>query len=85
VWLKAAAPASAYEAPRYELLAEAAPDRILAPLAIDTSRGWLLLPDGGPTLGDRAEGRARAAGLAAPRVDDILSPWASRTCAAADA
>ncbi len=29
------------------------PDRVLTPIAADAARGWILLPDGGPTLGER--------------------------------
>ena len=56
VWLKAASAATAFEAPLYELLAEVVPDRILTPLGVDVERAWILLPDGGPELGARAEG-----------------------------
>jgi hypothetical protein len=50
VWMKAAAPATAFEAPLYELLARVAPEHVLIPLATDAGRGWMLLPDGGPTI-----------------------------------
>jgi hypothetical protein len=56
VWLKAASAATAFEAPLYELLAAVVPDRILTPLSVDVERAWILLPDGGPELGARAEG-----------------------------
>ncbi len=52
VWLKVPGPYNAFEVPLYELMAKATPTRILTPLAIDTERGWVLLPDGGETLGD---------------------------------
>jgi len=65
VWLKALGPATAFEAGLYQLLRRAAPERVLAPLAVDTGRGWILLPDGGPPLADRLAGADLAAALAA--------------------
>lgn len=52
VWLKAPAPETAFEVALYELLASVAPDRVLEPIAVDVSRGFVLLPDGGPALLD---------------------------------
>jgi len=54
VWMKAAGPATAFEAGLYELLAREAPGDVLAPLAVDAPRGWMLLPDGGPPAGEAA-------------------------------
>ena len=54
VWMKAAGPATAFEAGLYELLAREAPEDVLAPLAVDAPRGWMLLPDGGPPVGAEA-------------------------------
>lgn len=61
VWFKAGGPGCAYEAGLVESLAGWAGQSVLPPLAVDRGRGWLLLPDGGPTLraivadsGDRA-------------------------------
>ena len=51
VWLKAAAPGTAFEAGLYETLHRLAPDRILEPIALDAARGWMLLPDAGEPLG----------------------------------
>ena len=56
VWMKAAGSANAFEAPLYELLARVAPEHVLTPLAVDATRGWMLLPDGGQTLGDSLDG-----------------------------
>lgn len=56
VWLKACGGGTAFEAGLYEVLARVAPDRVLAPLAVDTERAWILLPDGGASLGERLEG-----------------------------
>jgi hypothetical protein len=53
VWLKACATATAFEVPLYGLLARVTPERVLVPIAAEEDRGWLLLPDGGPSLGDR--------------------------------
>jgi Phosphotransferase enzyme family len=64
VWMKAAGPATAFEAGLYELLAREVPEQVLAPLAIDAPRGWMLLPDGGPPIGERLDGDALAAAMA---------------------
>jgi hypothetical protein len=53
VWLKAPGPYTVFEIGLYELLHRAAPDRILDPLATDTERGWMLLPDGGVPVGEQ--------------------------------
>ncbi|MFB9908561.1 phosphotransferase [Allokutzneria oryzae] len=50
VWLKACGPGTAFEAALYPLLHELTPDRVLTPIAVDVERGWMLLPDGGPTM-----------------------------------
>jgi hypothetical protein len=52
VWFKASAPATAYEAGLMSVLLRVAPEHVLRPLGLDVERGWLLLPDGGPTLRD---------------------------------
>jgi hypothetical protein len=56
VWLKAAAPRTSFEVGAYEVLATVVPDHVLEPLALDAERGWMLLPDGGLSLGERLEG-----------------------------
>jgi hypothetical protein len=58
VWLKATAPATAFEVGLYPILHAHAPEAVLAPIATDPGRGWLLLPDGGAHLGDVLEGEA---------------------------
>ena len=58
VWLKAAAPRTAFEVGLYLVLHRVGRDRVLAPLAVDPDRGWILLPDGGPSLGERLDGDA---------------------------
>lgn len=50
VWGKAACPGFAAECSLLPLLADAAPGLVLAPLAVEAEYGWMLLPDGGPTL-----------------------------------
>ena len=56
VWLKATGPGTAFEVGLYELLHRVAPERALAPIAVDVDRGWIVLPDGGPPLADRVSG-----------------------------
>jgi len=56
VWLKATGPGTAFEVGLYELLNRVVGEHVLTPIAIDLERSWVLLPDGGPTLGDRVEG-----------------------------
>ena len=50
VWLKVCSPGTAHEAGLYPILARHAPGSVLAPLAIEAERGWLLLPHGGPSV-----------------------------------
>ena len=81
VWMKAAGPATAFEAGLYELLAREAPDDVLAPLAVDAPRGWMLLPDGGPSLAARLDGGGWAEELATAlgqygRLQRALAPHA---------
>lgn len=52
VWFKASPPAGAFEAALGAALARWVPDHVLQPIAVDTDRGWSLLPDGGPRLRD---------------------------------
>jgi hypothetical protein len=56
VWMKAAAPSTAFEVPLYGVLASTVPERVLTPIAVDVERSWLLLPDGGPSLGEQDAG-----------------------------
>jgi hypothetical protein len=55
VWLKAPAPGTVFEVALYDLLARVAPDQVLRPIAVDLDHGWVLLPDGGATLGARLD------------------------------
>ncbi len=54
-WFKATAPAMADDAALTPMLAAARPDLVLAPLAVDAERRWMLLPDGGDRLRDRID------------------------------
>jgi hypothetical protein len=56
MWFKAAAPATAFEIELYLLLHRVVPDHVLEPIAADVARGWIVLPDGGPSLGERMDG-----------------------------
>ncbi|WP_432497876.1 aminoglycoside phosphotransferase family protein [Kineococcus auxinigenes] len=58
-WLKACPPALAHEVALVVVLAARGAPHVLAPLAADAARGWLLLPDGGPTLRDAGEEQDR--------------------------
>lgn len=64
VWLKASAEDTAFEVGVYDVLVHVAPHAVLTPIASDRRRGWLLLPDAGPTLRDRARGSNLVAGFA---------------------
>lgn len=61
LWFKENRGGTTYEAALVQALARWVPDRVLEPIAVEPSRGWSLLPDGGPIL--------RAA-HATPRVPD---------------
>src|SRR5262245_17106908 len=56
IWLKAAGPGNAFEVGLYELLNRVVPGLVLAPIAADPARGWIVLPDGGPPLAERVHG-----------------------------
>ncbi len=69
VWLKAAGPGTAHEIGLYQLVARVVPDRVLTPIAADPGRGWIVLPDGGSSLGERLTGADLGLALAAALVD----------------
>ena len=50
VWFKAAGPATGSEIGLYGLLGAVVPYAVLTPIALDVARGWMVLPDGGPSL-----------------------------------
>lgn len=56
VWLKATGPGTSFEVRLYPVLARLVPQHVLAPIAVDFDRGWIVLPDGGPSLGERLTG-----------------------------
>lgn len=58
LWFKAASGATAHEIAIYHLLARHGAELILRPIAVDTDRSWILLPDGGRALRDVAAGDA---------------------------
>ena len=55
LWFKANNPDQAFEAALVDELSRIDPDRVVAPLAVDVTRGWMLSPDHGPTLLDRPD------------------------------
>jgi hypothetical protein len=61
VWLKATTPVARTEVRLYGVLADRAAEAVLVPIARDDDRGWLLLPDGGPTVRDGAPERIAGA------------------------
>lgn len=65
VWLKAPGPTTAFEVPLYEILNRVVPRHVLDPVAVDVERGWVLLPDGGPELGEALTGESLAAEMGA--------------------
>jgi hypothetical protein len=56
VWLKAMVDGTAFEITLYDVLVRVTPEHVLHPIASDRERGWMLLPDGGPSLADRFKG-----------------------------
>ncbi|MDN3905740.1 hypothetical protein [Arthrobacter sp. YD2] len=58
LWFKAANPGQAFEAALLQELARLVPGHVISPLAVDTVRGWLLLPDGGTVLAGEGESTA---------------------------
>ena len=71
MWFKACGPGNAYEPRLVDALVRWGTPRILAPLAVDADRGWMLSPDGGPHLRDMLDG---GAGIA--HWERILPEWA---------
>lgn len=77
VWLKENGPGSAYEAALVQALGDWVPGHVVGPLAVDTERGWSLLPDGGATLRSvHSQGADPAApGQPGPPGPDRLRQW----------
>jgi hypothetical protein len=70
----------------YELLHRVAPDNVLTPIATDLTRGWIVLPDGGRSLGERLTGTELIDALMAvlPQYGQLqrdLAPYADRLLA----
>ncbi|MGW1348728.1 phosphotransferase [Streptomyces sp. NPDC002409] len=61
VWFKANPPASSFEAGLTDALSRWVPEHVLRPLAVDTDRGWALLPDGGTLFRDALDAARPAA------------------------
>lgn len=64
VWFKENSPPNRFEAALVEEIDRLAPGSVLCPIAVESQRGWLLLPDGGPTVAAHAVGAARRDGAA---------------------
>ena len=86
VWFKACGPATAFEVGLYRLIDHVAPEHVLSPIATDLTRGWIVLPDGGLSLGDHLTGAELAHAMEtavssyghlqrtlAPHVGDLLA------------
>ena len=68
VWLKAPGRTTAFEVGLYELLARRVPDRDPRPDRRSIAeRGWVLLPEGGPPIGETADGEELIDGLRVAR------------------
>jgi hypothetical protein len=79
LWLKACGEGTRFEVGLYELLVRIAPDRVLAPLALDVERAWIVLPDGGPLLADDTD-EERLPG----QLEGVFAQYAELQIAAAD-
>ncbi|EAP98196.1 hypothetical protein JNB_14568 [Janibacter sp. HTCC2649] len=51
-WFKVANPGQGFEAALASVLASLVPDHVVAPVAVDVGRAWILTADQGPTLRD---------------------------------
>ena len=56
VWMKAGGRARRSRSPLYARAGARGARAVLTPIAVDVERAWLLLPDGGPSLGEREAG-----------------------------
>lgn len=54
-WFKVANPGQGFEAQLASTLAELVPDHVVAPVAVDAERAWIVTADQGPTLRDLAD------------------------------
>ncbi len=78
VFLKTTTPATAHEPALVAALAGWGVPGVMTPIAVDLERGWLLLPDGGGTVGDTAD-----RGEALARWESSLRTYAELQVAAA--
>ncbi|GAA1944769.1 phosphotransferase [Agromyces allii] len=70
-WFKATCPAQSFEPALQALLADALPESVAAPVAVDAGRGWMLTADHGSTLRE-------VRGDAGPTADDwfaVTAEW----------
>ena len=86
-WFKACSSGVAHEVRLYDVLVRRTPSHVLEPIALDVERGWLLLPDGGPTLrqveGSRTDVSAWERMLREyAQMQRDLEPWADELRAA---
>lgn len=56
LWFKENCPSQAFEARVAQAIADLAPEHVVSPLAVQENRGWMLTPDGGPTLRESQSG-----------------------------
>jgi hypothetical protein len=86
VWGKAMSPPMATEVDLLPALARVVPTGVVAPLATDRERGFLLLPDGGPTVSDLPPAEALPAWeslvIAYARLQHAATPFAGELLAA---
>ncbi len=55
LWVKAPSAGQGFEGQLLQTLSRLVPDHVLAPLAVHSEHGWILMPDGGPTVKDGGE------------------------------
>lgn len=74
-WFKATNPGQGFEGPLLALLGLLVPDHVVVPVAVEVDRGWLLLPDGGPSVaaaGDVGAGEWEALVVQVARMQTAL-------------
>lgn len=54
VWVKVGNPGQTFEGALLRGLGRVVPDQVVRPMVVDDSRGWWVLPDGGPTVRESA-------------------------------
>ncbi|MFI5841884.1 hypothetical protein ACIA8K_19445 [Catenuloplanes sp. NPDC051500] len=74
-WFKANITDCRYEAVLADALGRRWPDRVLAPLAIDAARGWLLTADAGPTLRDEIHAMRATTDASATDRNALIGRW----------